>query len=61
MTLGLRVILVIAAVVCFIIAIFADLHWPDWMAIGFACFAGSYLVGEMGWDRQIGTTRRSAP
>jgi hypothetical protein len=61
MTLGLRVLLLIAAVVCFIIAIFTDLHQGDWIAIGLACFAGSYVVADLGWDRQLGTTRRSAP
>jgi len=38
MNLGLRAILVIAAVVCFIIAIFSDLHQGDWIAIGLACW-----------------------
>jgi sorbitol-specific phosphotransferase system component IIBC len=57
MNLGLRAILVIAAVVCFIIAIFSDLHQGDWIAIGLACWAGSILVGEMGWDRSIGRRR----
>jgi hypothetical protein len=53
-------ILLIAAVVCFIIAIFTDLHQGDWIAIGLALFAGSYLVADLGWDRPIGTrTRRT--
>ncbi len=59
MNLGLRVILLIAAVVSFIICIFATTHYPDWLAIGLACFAGSYVVGDLGWDRPVGT-RRSA-
>jgi hypothetical protein len=59
MNLGLRVILLIAAVVCFIICIFATTHYPDWLAIGLACFAASYVVGDLGWDRPVGT-RRSA-
>ena len=59
MNLGLRAILVIAAIISFIICIFATTHYPDWLAIGLACFAGSYLVGEMGWDRPIGTARRA--
>ena len=57
MNLGLRVILLIAAVICFIIAIFSDIHWSDWIAIGLACFAGSYVVGDLGWDRPVGTRR----
>ena len=60
MSLGVRMILLIAAVVCFIIAIFTDLHQGDWIAIGLALFAGSYLVADLGWDRPIGTrTRRT--
>jgi hypothetical protein len=60
MNLGVRVLLLIAAVVAFIICIFAEEHYADWLAIGLACFAGSYLVADMGWDRPIGS-RRSAP
>ena len=59
MNLGLRAILLIAAVVCFIIAIFSDLHEGDWIAIGLACFAGSYVVGDLGWDRSFSTRRRT--
>jgi hypothetical protein len=57
MKLGLRTLLVIAAVVCFVIAIFSDIHWPDWIAIGLACWAGSILVADLGWDRPMGTGR----
>jgi len=57
MNLGLRVILLIAAVVSFIICIFATTHYPDWLAIGLACFAASYVVADMGWDRPMGTRR----
>jgi hypothetical protein len=59
MNIGVRAILVIAAVVCFIIAIFSDVHWPDWIAIGLACWAGSILAAELGWDRSLNTTRRT--
>ena len=55
MNLGIRTILFVVAIICFVIAIFSDLHWPDWMAIGFACTVGGFLVGEMGWDRPVGT------
>jgi hypothetical protein len=57
MNLGLRTILLIVAVVCFIIAIFSDIHWPDWIAIGLACWVGSILVGDLGWDRPMGGRR----
>jgi hypothetical protein len=59
MNLGLRAILIVAAVICFIIAIFSDIHWPDWIAIGLACWAGSFVVADLGWDRSFGTTRRA--
>jgi hypothetical protein len=58
MNLGVRVILLLAAVVSFIICIFATEHFPDWLAIGLACFAGSFVVGDLGWDRPVGATRR---
>ena len=53
MTLGLRVILLIAAIVCFVIAIFSDIHQGDWIAAGLACSAGAVLVRELGWDRVL--------
>ena len=56
MNLGVRAILLIA-VVSFIICIFATEHFSDWLAIGLACLAGSFVVGDMGWDRPIGTRR----
>jgi uncharacterized membrane protein YjjB (DUF3815 family) len=55
MNLGLRTLLFIAAIVCFIIAIFSDVHWPDWIAIGLICSVGAVLVAELGWDRRVGT------
>ena len=61
MNVGLRAILVVAAVVCFIIAIFSDVHQGDWIAGGLAFYAGSVLVGELGWERSFGTgSRRNA-
>jgi hypothetical protein len=57
MNLGIRTILFIAAIVCFVIAIFSDVHWSDWTAIGLACTVGGFLVSEIGWDRPIGTRR----
>ena len=59
MNLGLRTLLFIAAIICFFIAIFSDVHWPDWIAIGLICSVGAILVAELGFDRQLGagTTR----
>jgi sorbitol-specific phosphotransferase system component IIBC len=53
MKLGLRTLLLLAAVVCFIIAIFVTSHVTDWIAIGLACSAGAVLVRELGWDRPM--------
>jgi len=53
MNVGLRALLVVAAVVCFVIAIFSDIHQGDWIAAGLALYAGSVLVGEMGWNRSM--------
>ena len=54
MNIGLRSLLLIAAVVLFVIAIFVnDVHVLDWIAAGLACTAGALLVGEMGWDRNF--------
>ena len=61
MNLSIRTILFIAAIICFVIAIFSDVHWTDWTAIGLACTVGGFLVAEMGWDRPLGasTTHRT--
>jgi hypothetical protein len=53
MKLGLRILLLLAAVVCFIIAIFVDTHVSDWIAAGLACSAGAVLVRELGWDKAL--------
>jgi hypothetical protein len=53
MNVGLRALLLLVAVVCFVIAIFTDLHQGDWIAAGLACSAGAVLVREMGWDRSM--------
>jgi hypothetical protein len=58
MNLGVRVILLLAAVVSFIICIFATEHFTDWLGIGLACLAGSFVVGDLGWDRPIGAPPR---
>ena len=58
MNLGLRAILLIVAVIFFVIAIFSDTHWTDFVAIGLACTAGALLVAELGLDTRIGTGSR---
>ncbi|HET8893593.1 MAG TPA: hypothetical protein VFM96_05810 [Gaiellaceae bacterium] len=52
MNIGLRTLLLLAAVVIFIVAIFVNVsHEMDWIAAGLACSAGAVLVREMGWDK----------
>jgi hypothetical protein len=58
MNVGLRALLLLVAVVCFVIAIFTDLHQGDWIAAGLACSAGAVLVREMGWDRSMSMGNR---
>jgi hypothetical protein len=44
--LGLRSILLLAAVVLFVIAIFIDKNQFDWLAAGLAVFAAAFFVGD---------------
>jgi hypothetical protein len=61
MNIGLRSLLLIAAVVLFVIAIFVNVvHETDWIAAGLACSAAAVLVREMGWDRVMAGGRASA-
>ena len=60
MNVGIRALLLVVAVVCFVIAIFSDLHQGDWIAVGLACSAGAVLVREMGWDRSMSMGNRRA-
>lgn len=57
MNLGLRSLLLLVAVVVFVLAIFMEENWDDLVAIGLACFAGSYLVAGAGFDRPLGRRR----
>ena len=59
MNLGLRTILLLAAVVLFVIAVFSDENYADMLALGLAAFAGAFLSDAMGWaDRSFNSTRR---
>ncbi len=50
---GARAILLIVAVVCFVLAaVDVDLGDLDLLAIGFAAFAGSFLVTDGGLARR---------
>ena len=55
MNLGLRQLLLLAATIVFIVAIFVNSSdWTNWISIGLACSVGAVLVREMGWDRMLG-------
>ena len=45
---GLRTILLLAAVIVFIVAIFIDRNQVKWLSAGLALFAGAFLLGELG-------------
>lgn len=47
MTLGLRSLLLVVAIVLFLVATVSD-NWSDLVALGLAAFAGALLVGELG-------------
>ncbi len=57
MNIGVRSILILAAVVLFVIAIFVDENYPDLVALGLAAFAASFVaddfVGGAGVGRRV--------
>ena len=55
---GVRTILLLAAVVLFVLAVFMDDNYGDLLALGLAAFAGAFLSDAMGWaDRSFGGNR----
>jgi hypothetical protein len=56
-TIGLRVILLLAAIVCFVISIVSDYHALDWVAGGLALTTAAVLARDLGWDRTMGRRR----
>jgi hypothetical protein len=58
MNFGLRTILLFAAVILFVIALFLEENYADVLALGLAAFAGAFLVEAIGWGEQtFGGTR----
>jgi hypothetical protein len=55
---GLRPLLLIAAVILFVIAALSDENYADLLAFGLACLAGAFLVGETALGRMLGGGRR---
>jgi hypothetical protein len=60
MNFGLGAILLLVAVVLFVLAAFSDSNYADFLALGLAAFAGSFLATSLGWaDRTFGTGTRT--
>ncbi len=60
MNLGLRTILLLAAVVLFVICVFSEENYFDLLALGLAAFAGAFLSDALGYaDRSFNSTRKS--
>ena len=57
MTLGLRALLLIVAIILFLIASGSN-DWDKLVAIGLACTAGALLVEELGLNFRFGGRRR---
>ena len=58
MNFGVRTILLLAAVVLFVIAVFSTENYADLLALGLAAFAGAFLSDALGYaDRTFGNTR----
>ena len=55
---GLRTLLLIAATLLFLFAVFSDTNWTDLVAWGLAVFAFSFVIGDLGWDRRYGSAAR---
>jgi peptidoglycan/LPS O-acetylase OafA/YrhL len=49
---GLRTLLLIAATLLFLFAVFSDSNWTDLVAWGLALCAFSFVIGDLGWDRR---------
>ena len=54
---GLRTLLLIAAVVLFVLALFMDENWSDLVALGLAATAASFVVDDLGIAIPGGTRR----
>lgn len=55
MEFGIRILLLLGAAIFFLIAIFSDLHWPDFIAVGLLLVSIAMIVeatplGKMQWN-----------
>jgi len=57
MNLGPRSLLLLAAIVLFVVAVFSDVHWADFVALGLACVAAAFVVDDLGVSTRFGSRR----
>jgi hypothetical protein len=57
MNLGPRSLLLIAAIVLFVIAVFSEENYGDFVALGLACVAAAFVVDELGLSTRFGSRR----
>jgi len=55
---GLRTLLLMLAVIVFVLAVFSEQDFENLIAWGLAAVAFSFLLGDIGWDRRYGGSRR---
>ena len=59
MNLGVRTILLLAAVVLFVLGVFWEENADDLLLLGLAAFSGAFLSDALGWaDRTFSGPRR---
>jgi uncharacterized PurR-regulated membrane protein YhhQ (DUF165 family) len=57
---GLRTLLLIAATLLFLFAVFSNTNQGDLLSWGLALFAFSFVIGDLGWDRRYGSGTSTA-
>ena len=57
---GLKSLLLIAATLLFLFAVFSNGDRGDLVAWGLAVFAFSFVLGDLGWDRRYGAGTSSS-
>ena len=53
---GVRSLLLLLAALLFILAVFDEDNWTDFVGSGLAVFAISFLLADIGWDRRYGSS-----
>jgi hypothetical protein len=57
MTLGLKTLLLLLAVILFVVAALNDDNFTDLVSVGLAVFAGAFLIEGTGFGRHLGSRR----